>query len=405
MLPQVLHIVSVSPAGDRLPGVLDALHLFANHKVTGPAELALETARALARTGEVRTKFLSSTVSKTRYRDRWLQLMARERGVAEPAELDGLRLAKHLSFSALADVRRLAHYLDEHPHDLVHCHLPNDHLLAAWAVGRTARRDPIVRTLYDGEAPPPSWRTRRTLARAAAVICLSREAARGLVEQHGMPAERVRSLDAPIDTTRFDPLRGVKAKRAALGVPEDAFCVGIVARMQTHRRFEVLLEAVKRANVPSLKLLIVGRGTNQETVAKGPVRELGLEDKVVFSGYQAGEDYVATLACMDAKIFLVPGSDGSCRAVREALSMGVPVIAARRGILPELVKDGETGRIVEDEPEPLARAIEEMANDRVRLRGLAEAARKDAVLRFSLETYARTLVAIYEEVADRRGAR
>ncbi len=381
--------------------MLDALHLFANHKVTGPAELALETARALARTGQVRARFLSSTVSKTRHRDRWLQLLARERGVLEPVELDGLRLAKHLSFSALKDVRRLTSYLDEHPHDIIHCHLPNDHLLAAWAVARTARRDPIVRTLYDGEAPPPSWRTRRTLGRAAAVICLSREAARGLREQHGLAAEKVHALDAPIDTARFDPARGVKAKRAALGIPDDAFCLGIVARMQTHRRFEVLLEAIKRARAEKLRLLIVGRGTNQETVAKGPVRDLGLEDRVVFSGYQAGEDYVATLACMDAKVVLVPGSDGSCRAVREALAMGVPVVAARRGILPELVKDGETGRVVEDEAEPLARAIDELASDRARLRALSVRAREDAVSRFSLETFARSLLAIYEAVADR----
>jgi glycosyltransferase involved in cell wall biosynthesis len=169
--------------------------------------------------------------------------------------------------------------------------------------------------------------------------------------------------------------------------------------MQTHRRFEVLLEAVKRAQVPDLRLLIVGRGTNQETVAREPVRALGLEGKVVFSGYQAGEDYVATLACMDAKVFLVPGSDGSCRAVREALSMGVPVIAARRGILPELVRNEETGLVVEDEPGPLALAIAGLARDRARLRGLSERARADALSRFSFETFGRTLADLYAEVS------
>src|SRR5581483_137310 len=306
-------------------------------------------------------------------------------------------------FSMLADVRRLAPYLDERPFDVIHCHLPNDHLLAAWAVARTARRDPSVRTLYDGETPRPSWRTRRTLGRAAAVICFSQEVARGLVAEHGLRAERVRALDAPIDTERFSPERGVRAKRASFGIPESAFCLGIVARMQTHRRFEVLLEAVKRAQVPGLKLLIVGRGTNQETVAREPVRALGIEDRVVFSGYQAGEDYVATLACMDAKVFLVPGSDGSCRAVREALAMGVRVLAARRGVLPELGKDGETGRLVDDEPEPLARAIEELARDRSRLRALSQRARLDAVSRFSLASFARTVAALYAEVVDRRG--
>ena len=384
--------------------MLDALHLFANHKVTGPAELALETARALAATGSARTWFLSSAVSKTRWRDRWLQLLASERGLAEPEELLGLRLSKHLSFSALADVRKLARSLEARPYDVIHCHLPNDHLLAAWAVEKTTRRPPIVRTVYDGETPAPSWRTRRTLGRAAAVICLSHETARGLRESHGLPAARVHELEPPIDTARFDPARGVASKRSALGIPADAFCLGIVARMQTHRRFEVLLEAVKRSRVPKLRLLVVGRGTNQETVAREPARALGIEDKVVFAGYQAGEDYVATLAAMDAKVFLVPGSDGTCRAVREALAMGVPGLAARGGILPELVRDGETGLVVEDEPDSLARAFEALALDPARRLSLGKRAREDAALRFSFGAFAGRVLAIYESVvAARRG--
>jgi glycosyltransferase involved in cell wall biosynthesis len=65
------------------------------------------------------------------------------------------------------------------------------------------------------------------------------------------------------------------------------------------------------------------------------------------------------------------------------------------------VRDGATGRVVEDEPEPLARAIEELAHDSARRRAFAAAAREDAVKRFSFETYARALVAIYERVAER----
>jgi glycosyltransferase involved in cell wall biosynthesis len=390
--------------------VLSALHLFANHKVTGPAELALETARAVARTGRVEASFFSSDVKRGRYRDRWLQLLARERGVAEPAGLEGVRLAKHLSiFSVLGDVKKLARHLDEHPPSLVHCHLPNDHLLAAWAIGKAKAKPKVVRTLYDGEPPAPSWRTRRTLAHAAAILCLSKAVAASLVAdaaRFGIDPLRVRTLEPPIDATRFDPARprGAltrSAKRAAFGIPDAAFCLGIVARMQTHRRFEVLLEALRRARSlggADLRLLIVGRGTNQDAVAREPVRAMGLSEAVVFSGYQSGEDYVATLAAMDAKVFLVPGSDGTCRAVREALAMGVPVIAAKRGILPELVKDGETGLLVEDEVEPLARAIASLAADPARRAVLGARAREDALARFSFDSFGRSVVSVYEEI-------
>lgn len=167
--------------------------------------------------------------------------------------------------------------------------------------------------------------------------------------------------------------------------------------MQTHRRFEVLLEAVRRAvaEAPRLRLVVIGRGTNQETVAREPARRLGLGEVVRFPGYLDGDDYVAALAGLDAKIFLVPGSDGSCRAVREALAMGKPVVAARRGMLVEIVRDGETGLLVDDEPEALARALARLAGDGEARRRMGEAAGREARERFSIAAVAAEVVRIY----------
>jgi glycosyltransferase involved in cell wall biosynthesis len=80
-------------------------------------------------------------------------------------------------------------------------------------------------------------------------------------------------------------------------------------------------------------------------------------------GYIGGEDYPRALACFDLKVFLVPGSDGTCRAVREAMAMGIPVVSSRRGILPEIVRDGQDGLVVDDDVEPLAAAITRLAAD------------------------------------------
>jgi len=117
----------------------------------------------------------------------------------------------------------------------------------------------------------------------------------------------------------------------------------------------------------------------------------------VFSGYLAGDDYVGALAALDLKLFLVPGSDGSCRAVREALSMGVPVIAARRGMLPELVQHDETGLVIEDDPETLASAILSLLSAPERRRGMGAQARRVAEERFSFRRYAESIAEIYRE--------
>ena len=396
-----------SGAGTSL-SLVRVLHLFANHKVTGPAELALDTARAELERG-IEASFLSSEVKPTEHRDRWLQRLAREKGVPEPA-LQGVTLGKHYSpLRAFMDVRRLGEHLRREPPDVLHCHLPNDHLLGGWAARRAGRPIPLVRTLYDGEPPEPGMRARLTLGRMCArVVCLSSRVAEALRERapsYGLEPERVVHLPPPIDVRRFDPGRGVRPRRDELGLPEGAFALGIVARMQTHRRYELLLEAIQRARrrVPALHLVVIGRGTNQDAVARQPVVEMGLAECVHFAGYVAGEDYVGTLAALDAKVFLVPGSDGTCRAVREALAMGLPVLTTRRGMLPELVRDQEDGLLFEETPQALAEAIEALALDPARRSRLSGAARSGAVERFCLQRHAEALEALYTQALS--GAR
>lgn len=382
------------------------LHLFANHKVTGPAELALETARALDARPSVSASFLSSDVRRTKHRDRWLQRLARERKVPEPA-LRGVRLGKHLNpLRAWLDARRLGAHLAGDPPDLLHCHLPNDHLVAASAVRHAGLKTPIVRTIYDDEPPGAGRRVRWTLGTAARLVVLSRrvaEAMRAQAAELGIDPRVVVAHDPPIDTTRFDPARGVRPRRQELGLAPGQPCIGIVARMQTHRRYEVLLEAIQRvrASRPDARLVVVGRGTKQDEVARDPVESLGLSETVTFAGHLQNDDFVGTLAAFDVKVFLVPGSDGTCRAVREALAMGVPVVASRLGMLPELVRHEETGLLLPgEEPEagPLAGAILRLLDD-ASLRGrLGRAAREDAVRRFSFTTFAERLEALYREV-------
>jgi glycosyltransferase involved in cell wall biosynthesis len=385
---------------------LRVLHLFADHKVTGPAELAVDTARALRDRGVDATLF-SRVVRPTPTRDRMVQRLARERGVPE-APIAGVVLAKHLSPLRVAlDARRLRRFLAGARPDIVHCHLRNDHLVASLATRAPAAAVPIVRTLYDGEPPAPGLRSRLTFGPSTRrIVCLSARVADAIREDAAawrLAPDQVLHVPPPIDVARFDPAR-VAARREALGVLPDAFCLGIVARMQTHRRFEMLLEAARlaRERIPGFQLVIVGRGTKQEAVARDPVRRLGLSDTVRFAGYVAGDDYPATLASFDAKVFLVPGSDGSCRAVREALAMGVPVIATRRGILPELVRDGVDGLLVDETAEALADAVAALAGDRDRLARMAADARRGAVERFALDRFAARLEGIYAELRATR---
>ncbi len=183
-----------------------------------------------------------------------------------------------------------------------------------------------------------------------------------------------------------------------MGLPKDAYVVGIVARMQTHRRFGPLLEAVRIVadHIPQFRFVIIGRGTHQDKVARDPVRKLGLEKIVLFAGYRLGENYRTALQTFDVKVFLVPGSDGTCRAVREALASGIPVVSSQRGILPTLIEDGKTGRVIEDTPDNIAKVLIDISSSPEQLAEMKKASRRNAKKRFSFQNYVSAIFDLWE---------
>jgi glycosyltransferase involved in cell wall biosynthesis len=324
-----------------------------------------------------------------------------------------LRLPKHRRLLLnRADVKRLARRLESSPADVLHAHLDNAHGVAIRArralrrglgLREAGRRPLVVRSLYDDTAPARTLRHRWLHAREAdGIFVFGESVRRTFIERFGLPEGRVVRLDGAVDSTRFRPLDPAVTPRERLGIPAGAIVAGIVARIQRHRRFDVLLEAFRRAlaEVPELHLLVLGRGTHARELAQDRARSLGIAAHVGLPGYVAGDDYPPALACCDFKIFLVPGTDGTCRAVREAMATGLPVICSRRGLLPEIVRDGQDGLVVDDEPAPLARAMVTLARDEVLRRTLGASALRRAREDFSLGRQAEMVLAAYRRWLD-----
>ena len=179
--------------------------------------------------------------------------------------------------------------------------------------------------------------------------------------------------------------------------------VCIVARAQRHRRFDLLLEAAARAMARSdaLRLLVIGRGTHIEETAVAPAARLGIADRVCFAGYRT-EDYVDVLRCADVFTFLVPGSDGGCRALLEASACGLPSVTSPRGALPEIVLDGQTGIVVREEPEALAAAWLRILDEPKTRLEMGAAARRRAEAHFSPEQLAEQVEGLYAEAVQTR---
>jgi glycosyltransferase involved in cell wall biosynthesis len=195
------------------------------------------------------------------------------------------------------------------------------------------------------------------------------------------------------------PTRSRDEVRAELGVAAASPLIGVVARMQGHRRFDLLLAAFKLLvrDHPEARLMLVGRGSRMQEVAVEPAKRMGLEGHVIFAGYR-NADYADVLRAMDLFTFLVPGSDGTCRALLQAAAMGLPLVGTRRGAIPEIISNGQTGLLVDEDPEALAAAWSALIRDPERSQEMGRAAGQDALERFQPDRWAAWVERFYEEV-------
>lgn len=321
---------------------------------------------------------------------------AREAGIKPRMELSRGRGARPLRDAA--DTRRLREIVKAECPQILHVWHTRDHVLARRAIGGRRSAGPRIVRSWSGSEPPPRrpWTWLLFSRWTDGTLCMSSESARLHGAFCGRPA---RAFLGAVELDRFRPGSPSSELRRSLGVAGEGPVIGVIARVQPHRRFDLVLEALRRLadEDATVRLLVLGRGTHLERVAREPAERLGLSDRVIFAGYRVG-DYVDAIRCMDLLTFLVPGSDGSCRALLEAQACGVPAVVSRRGALPEIVVDGQTGFVVEEEVGALVDAWRSVLSRPGRRARMAAAAHARARGAFAPERLASEVDAFYREL-------
>ena len=363
------------------------LHLYSNHKWTGPADHALNLVAWQKRDSRINPIFACS-YRKNRQNHLWVK--ARERQL--PC-LDDLFLYKHFHWKMVSDVYALKKIVAQRHIDVVHCHQNNDAFTAVLA-GFGNR---MIRTCYDGHPPGFNFRQRIVFRHAAKILAASNHVGNQLQQRY--PRQEIEHIDIAVDLEKFHPMPKCRKLQKEFGIDSRDPVAGIVARVQKHKNFELLIDALEKIvkKLPQFKFLIVGRGTHIDTIARQPIEKKGLQKRVIFTGYRR-QDYREVLNLFDFKVFLYPGSDGACRAVREALACGKPVIATKKGILPELIKDGETGMLIDENPQALAKAMMILFRKTQYRMEMARAARTYAQRVLNPEAYIEKVLAAYESI-------
>jgi glycosyltransferase involved in cell wall biosynthesis len=370
------------------------LQLTSDWKWTGPAEPLVHAVIGLrARGHEVDAAFPEAPPGHAGA----LAERARERGVVAAYAL--ARGQGYVPLRDGAEVRRLRALLRARDYDVVHAQHARAQILARLAarglrtraISSWSHGEPIPNRLWNRWLYGPSGCDGLTVLSEG----IAANARTGL----GGTPERVAVVPGVVDASDFAPRAASGTLRAELGLLPDQPVIGLVARLQPHRRVELVLAGLALAlrEAPGLRLLVIGRGTRARQVLEEPVRRLGLGASVVRAGYRR-DDYRDTIALLDALVFIVPGSDGSCRAVLETMAMEIPTIASRRGVLAETVGSGETGVVCDETPEALAAAFADLWRDPTRWQARGKAARKRILANHTVELQAERLERHYRLV-------
>ena len=299
----------------------------------------------------------------------------------------------------------LAAHLRMREIDLLHAHLFRAELVGA-AAARRVRTPVVVATVHSSRVRSAS----DVAALAAATPAFDRLIAPSAsiaakVRREGRGAAEITVIPNGVDVERFTGAGNrALATRARLGIPADAFVLGVVARLEPEKGHHVLIRAFPAivAAVPRAWLLLVGEGS-QATALRAQVRALPsrARSRVVFGGPR--RDVASVLAAMDLAVF--PSlREAQGLAVLEAMAAGRPVVASAVGGIPETIRDGIDGVLVPpDQPVALEMAIARLAHHpRLRHR-IAAASQRRVTKEFSAAASVRKVERVYLEELTRAG--
>ncbi|HMH54453.1 MAG TPA: glycosyltransferase family 4 protein [Candidatus Acidoferrum sp.] len=328
------------------------------------------------------------------------RLLAEARAAGAPAVAVAMRSA--LDLPALLRLRAL---MGARSVDLVHTHSSVDSWLATLAARSLGR--PVVR----GRHVTIAIRRRRALVyRLAHHVITTGEAVAARVREAGVPAERISAISAGVDTARFHGGVSGKSVREEFGLL-DAPLIGLVANVRGSKGHAVFLEAAGEvlASRPRARFLIVGDGVGFDDVRRR-VREMGLEASVIMTGFR--RDIPEVMAALDVLTLPSTRSEATSQVIPQALAVGTPVVAAATGGLPEIVHDGETGRLVAPgDAGALARAVLSLLDEPERAREMALAGQALIRARYSADASMTATTDVYRSLlrpgraSDRQSSR
>ena len=270
------------------------------------------------------------------------------RALGVPVDLLSVRYLRDITA-----IPRIRKYLKEVEADLVHTQLEFSDSLGSFA--SKLLRLPSVCTIHT--MPSQDMNVKSKLHQKIEtqslrffcdrVIAVSEEARLFYIKTNNESPQKVTTIYNGIDLTNFtnvDPRQERLMVRKELGIPPEANLLTTVAVLRPLKGIQFMIQALPAIldATPNVYYLIVGSGTHYDSLV-GEVDKAGVKERVVFAGLR--NDIPRLLAASD--IFVLPTlTEALPTVLAEAMAARLPIVACAVGGVPEMVVDGENGRLV-----------------------------------------------------------
>jgi len=299
----------------------------------------------------------------------------------------------------LAAITRLKDIARDFRADLLHVHAPTLCLVAHFS------RLPYVSTFNISVNGKNKLRIARWVNRLSATafgnrtIAISREMQQDLVQQIGVPPNRVRLCIYGIDDEVFAPATAEQrtAARAQFGLPHDAVVACMVASLEPRKNHSLLLDAMKvlkDRGCPVMAILAGSGWGDHVPKLQAAIAARGLNGTVLYLGQQK-----ALPVYHASDLFVLPSfQEGFPLTVLEAMFCGlVPIRTPSEGAAEQII-DGQSGYLVPfGQPEVLADRLAGLAADVALRRQMGQAARESALAQFTAAKMVERTLDIYRE--------
>ncbi len=210
------------------------------------------------------------------------------------------------------------------------------------------------------------------------------EGVKKVLTETGIPAKKIKVIYSGVDTQRFStaPVLDIKNE---LGIPPDDQMFCCIANYFGWKGQDILLEAISLGKFifKNSHFIFAGHRTDERQFLE-KAEKLGISGMVRGLGFR--EDVEKIIAGSNCLIMPSLSGEGFSGAIREALSMGRPVIATRIPGSDELVKDGVTGFLVEpSNAYSLMEGIRKLYNNPILQKEFGKNGRELIMKRFSIE--------------------